>query len=129
SFHAFTTPPQPAQRFGQDSATVLAGVALGAEVELVIVALELQRQGHLLVRQRPVAMFVVEVLRPRLQEDANRLLRRLANLAWVDVAAADIREAADMRQHLAEHLRPLPGHGERADAAAADPADRPAVGV
>ena len=46
-------------------------VAAVAEVELVVVAGELQRGGHLLVRQRPVAVEVVEVVRAVLQEDAD----------------------------------------------------------
>src|SRR5439155_13807595 len=55
--------------------------------------------------------------------------RGLADDAGVAVAAADVGEAADVAQHLAEQLGPLPGDGEGADAAGADAADRPAGGV
>ena len=54
------------------------------------------------------------------------LLRRRADQRGIDVAAPDVGEAADVAEHLAEGVGPLPGHGERADAAGRNPADRPA---
>src|SRR4051812_46313236 len=53
--------PQPAQRVRQDGAAVLAVVAAVAVDELVVVLHVLQRRRHLLVGQRPVAVFVVQV--------------------------------------------------------------------
>ena len=55
-----------------------------AELEPVVVARELQRCGHRLVGERPVAELVVEVVRAILQEHADRLLVRLADQARVD---------------------------------------------
>ena len=45
------------------------------------------------------------------------------------LAAGDVGEAADPRQDLAELVRPLPGDGPGADAAAADAGDGAALGV
>src|SRR5438105_1488621 len=53
--------PQPAQRVGQDRATVLAVVPAVAVLEFVIVMGVFQRRRHRLVRQRPVAEQVVQV--------------------------------------------------------------------
>ena len=62
-----------------------------------------------------------------LQEDADRLALGLADQARVDVAAADVGEAADVAEStLRELVGPLPGDGEGADAARADAADGPA---
>src|SRR5262245_65475 len=121
--------PEPAQRVGHDGATVLAAVEALAELEAVVVALELQGRRHLLVGQRPVAELVVQVLPAALQEHADGLLRLRADQGRVDVAAADVRETADVRQHLAELVRHLPRGRERADAARTDAADGPALGV
>ena len=46
-----------------------------AEGEPIVVLLEREGPGHLLVRQRPVAVLVVQVVGPVLEEDANRLPR------------------------------------------------------
>src|SRR5262249_1555420 len=121
--------PQPAQRLRQDGAAVLAVVAAVAHHELVVVLHELQRRGHLLVRQRPVAVQVVEVVLAVLEEDADRLLLRLADHPRIDVAAADVRETADVAEDLAELVRPLPGRREGADAARTGSSDGPAGGV
>ena len=94
--------------------------------ELVIVTGEVERAGHLLVAQRPVAELVVEIAGAVLQEDADRFPRRLADLAGINVAAPNIGEAAHVAEHLAEQVRPLPGGREGADAARADAADGPA---
>ena len=108
---------------------MLVRVRADAELELVVVALELQRRRHLLVGQRPVAVRVVEIVAAVLQEDAERLAVALADHRGVDVAAADVGEAADVAEHLAKRVGPLPGDGERADAAGAGAADRPLVGI
>ena len=101
----------------------------GAELEFVIVTHELQRRGHLLVRQRPVAVQVVEVFGAVLQENANRFLFRFPNQRRVDIAAANVGEAADVTEHFAKFIGPLPRYGPRADAAGTDPANRAAVRV
>src|SRR5262245_1418714 len=100
--------PQPGERLRQDGAAVLAAVALLTHDEPVLVALVLQRRLHLEVGQRPAAVLVVEVALAGLEEGADRLPGGLADLARVDVAAADVREAADVAEHLAEQVRPLP---------------------
>src|SRR5262245_21890966 len=90
-------PPQPAQRIRQDRPAVLAIVPLRAHLVLVVVFLEFQRQSHLLVGQRPVAVLVIQVFLASLEENADRFRRGLANSTRIDVAAANIREAADVR--------------------------------
>src|SRR5437773_12280195 len=114
--------PKPAQRIGQNRAAVFGIVALGAELELVVVSHELERGGHFLVRQWPVAVQVVEVLRAVLQENPYRLLFSFANQRWIDVASADVSETADRAEHFAKFIRPFPGDRPRADAAGTDAA-------
>src|SRR5438067_13903612 len=91
--------PQPAQRFRQDGPAVLAVVPAIAHDEAVLVALVAQRRLHLEVAQRPGAMFVVQVVLAVLEEDADRLLLRLADDPRVGVAAADVGETADVTEH------------------------------
>src|ERR1700722_7353799 len=79
--------PNPAHRVGEDRAAVLAAVNAFAVDEFVIVALVLQRRGHLLIRQWPVAELIVDVVGPVLQKDANLLLLSLADDSGIDVAA------------------------------------------
>src|SRR6266852_5430392 len=94
--------PQPAQSVGQERAAVLVRVTAVAVLEAVVVAPELQRGRHLLVRERPVPELVVEVVRAVLEEDADRPDRSLPDERGVDVSAADVREAADVADDLAE---------------------------
>src|SRR5436309_9199335 len=112
--------PEPAQRLRQNRAPMFAVVAFSAEVELVIVAAELQRSRHFLVGQRPVAMQVVEVLLAILQEDADWFLFRLANQRRIDMPAPDISEAANVTEHFAKSLRMLPGDRPGTDASGTD---------
>src|SRR5262245_54781639 len=105
-------------------------------LEFEIVFGESQRFGHLLVGQGPIAMLIVQIVFAVLQEDADWLLRSLANQGLVIVSAfaqrrsaGDVGKAADPRQDFAELIRALPRDGERADAAAADAADGAAGGV
>lgn len=93
--------------------------------ELAVVALELQSRRHLLVGQRPVAPAHVQVRRATLQEHADGLLGGLADQRRVDMPAANIGEAANVTEHLAERVRPLPRHCERADSAGAHAAYAP----
>ena len=74
-------------------------------------------------------MQVVEVVRAVLQEDADGLLLRLANERGVNVSTADVREAADVAEHLAEGVGPFPRHCPRADAAAAVAAYSTSIGI
>ena len=123
------TAPQPAERVGQDRPAVLAAVLAGAADELVVVVFEFQGRRHLLIGQPPVAELVVQIVAAVLKKDADRLVGRGADQRRIDVAAADVGEAADVAEHLAESVGPLPGDGERADAARGDAANRPALGV
>src|SRR5215204_2479878 len=100
-----------------------------AVLERVIVAGEGERLGHLLVGERPVAVLVVEVVGPVLEEDADWLARRLADERRIIVAAlaqrrptGDVDEAADPGEDFAELIGALPGDREGANTAAADPA-------
>src|SRR5206468_9157085 len=64
-----------------------------------------------------------------LQKDADRLVLRFANQTGIDVSAADVGEAADVAQDLAEEIGPLPGDRERANAPRANAADSSPGGV
>src|SRR5204862_2487027 len=65
--------PEPAEGVGQDRAEVLAAVAVRAEDGLVVIPRECERGDEVMVAERPVAMDVVEVLLPFLEEDAEGL--------------------------------------------------------
>src|ERR1051325_3552439 len=115
-------PPQPSERVWQDGAALGAAVETVAEDELVVVAGEREGFGERLVRERPVAVVVVQVVGAVLEEHANIALRRLADhglvvmTALLEVATiGDVREAADPAQHFVKLVRPLPGYGKRAD--------------
>ena len=60
--------------------------------ELVIITRELQCSGHVLVRQRPVAKLIVEIVAAVLQEDFERLFVGLTNEGRIDVTATDVGE-------------------------------------
>src|SRR5437867_9152794 len=102
---------------------MLVRVTTLAVFEAVVVTPELQRGRHLLVRERPVPELIVEVARAVLQEDADRPDRGLPDERRVDVSAADVREAADVADDLAELIGPLPRHRERGDASRAGAAN------
>src|SRR5262249_31808223 len=132
----FVILPQPTQAVWQNRAPVPITVEAVSPLEFEIVLGESQRFGHLLVGQWPIAMLIVQIVFAVLQEDADRLLRSLANQRLVIVSAfaqrrpaGDVGKAADPRQNFAELIRALPRDGERADAAAADAADGSAGGV
>ena len=86
-------------------------------------------------------MLVVEIVRAVLEEDPDRLDRRLANQRRVEVPAGhhrlpflrrairNRRVAPDQADHVAELIGPVPRDGERADGAAARPANRPPCGI
>ena len=116
-------PPPPTQRVGQDRGAVVAVVAAGARDEPHVVARILERAGHRLISDPPVAAVDVEVAAPILEEDADRPRLGLANERRVGIAAAQARVRADERAHAAERVGPVPGGRERADATGRGPAD------
>ena len=61
-----------------------------------IVFCKFEGSRHGSVGEGPVAMKVIEIVATILQEDADRFLFGLADHAWVDIATADIGEAANM---------------------------------
>ena len=74
----------------------------------VIVAHELERCGHLLIGQRPIPVEIVEVAGAILERNFDRLALRLANQPGVDIAAANVGEAADVAEHFAKLLEVAP---------------------
>src|SRR5579872_6591499 len=129
-------PPQPSERLRKDRLPLARAVETVTEDELVIVAGKRERLRHLLRREGPVAVVVIEIVLAILKEDADGLPRRLADHRLVVVATfaaggagGDVREAANPREDLAEFVRALPRRREGADTAATDAADRAARGV
>ena len=116
--------PQPLQSFGQQIAAELAAVSAVGHVELVLVARELQSLREVLIADRPIAVQVVKVLATVLQIDLDGLwlVLRLAHETGIGPAAANVGEAADVTEDLAELLRLLPSEREGADAARRDAA-------
>src|SRR5258706_890735 len=111
-------PPQPAQRIRQDRAAVFTIVSAGTVLKLVIVAGKLQRERHVLIRQRPTAVLVIEIAGAVLQKHTDWLHRfGFANQRRINVAAPDICKAANLAEHFSERFGPLPCNGKRTDAA------------
>src|SRR5262245_56401758 len=77
--------PQPAERVGEEGAPVFAVVPAVPEFEAVIVIGESQGGGHVLIRNRPAPVDVIQVTRAILQEDADRLPLSLADQGRVDI--------------------------------------------
>ena len=121
--------PQPPQRVGQNDAAVLAVVRAVSHHELRVVAGEGERTGHGAVGQGPVTVEVIEVVDAVLQEDSQRLALGLTNQGRVGVAAPDVGEAADLREHLAEVIRTFPSDRKRTNGAGTHAGDAPHFGV
>ena len=108
---------------------MLAVVGAFTEHELVIVTGELERGRHVLIRERPVAELIVEIIATILKEDAQGLLLRLANHGGIHIAATNVGEGTDVADHLAEGFGMLPGDGESADAAGTAAGDGALLGI
>src|SRR5262245_48427864 len=123
--------PEPAHHIGKDRAPLLLSVAADAPRVVQIVALVGQRAHQPHVLQEPVARLVVlavtsdaaVVVAAVLQVDADRLPVGPPDDVGVGVTAAEVGEAADDAEHLAELVGPLPRDGERRDGARAGAAD------
>jgi hypothetical protein len=72
---------------------------------------------------------VVEIVGAVLQEHADGLSFSLADPRRIDIAAANVREAADLREHFTEGIGPLPSDGEGANRAATHAADGAQLGI
>src|SRR5437764_5308249 len=121
--------PKPAQGIGKSRSAMFSVVAAIAKFELVVVSGKFERRSHLLIRQRPTPMQVIQIIRAILQKYANRLFRRPPNERGIIVSTANVREAADMAQHSVERVRPLPRNGPGANSARTNAANRPAFGI
>ncbi len=116
---ALSLPPDPAKGIGEKHAAFLDAVAAFGGDELVIVFCEGEGFGHLLVGEPPVAVGIVEILSAVLKPNAQRAFVLLANEGGVNVSAADVGEAADVADDLAEEVGSLPRDGEGANSAGA----------
>jgi hypothetical protein len=61
-----------------------------------IIFCEFEGSRHGSVGEGPVAMKVIEIVATILEEDADGFLFGFANHTWVNIAPADIGEAANM---------------------------------
>ena len=104
-------------------------MATGTHCELIVIPDEFECRRHVLIRQRPVAVEIVEIVLTVLKKDSERLWVSLSNERGIDMAAPDVREAADVTDYLAEGIGPLPCDGEGGDAPGAVSANGPAIGV
>src|SRR5207253_11120623 len=121
--------PEPSQRVGQDRRAVAVAVAVFAELDLHVVAGELERGGHPRILEIPAAGVVHEILPSRLHEDADRPRLGAPDETRQTIGAAEVAEAADPRDHAAELVRTVPRGDERADAARADAGDAVVVRI
>src|SRR2546423_11456133 len=115
----------PALRVGQGCPAMFSVVAAIAEFELIVIPCKFQRSGHLLVRERPTAVQVIQIIRAILQKNANRLLWRSPNDRGINVSTANIREAADVAQDFAKRICPFPSNSPGANSARTNAANRP----
>ncbi len=67
----FHVAPEPTHGVGKDRRAVRAVVRALAEDELIVPPRKLERGRHLLVRERPVAELVIEIVFAVLEEHAN----------------------------------------------------------
>src|SRR5215468_1735359 len=103
---------------------MVAVVGALAVVEFDVVFTECQSRKHLLVGERPVAKIIIEIVTAILQKYAQRFfVATAADHTGVGIAAANVGEAADVREHFAELVGPLPGNSERTDSATRHAAD------
>ena len=128
-------PKHPAQRLAQHRHSVVSIVPCGAELEAVVVSSVLECRRHRLCAQAarsagsepeeddtgqtahlvgegPAPVVVVEVLLAGLQEDLDRLARRVPNHPRHLMRAADVHERRDPTDGIAELVRPMPARAE-----------------
>ncbi len=98
---------------------MLVVVAFASDDKRGIVAGIGERGRHVLVADKPVSGVNVLVVGPILQEHPQRLGLGLADERGVNMAAAQIRIAADEAEHAAKNVGASPGRGEGGDAAGA----------
>ena len=121
--------PEPAQRVRKHRCAVAIAVAVFAELDLHVVARELERRRHPRVLDVPAAGVVHEILTSRLHEHADRPRLGAPDETRQTIGAAEVAEAADPRDHAAELVRTVPRGDERADAAGADAGDAVVVRI
>ena len=131
--------PEPSHHFRENRAAHALSVGVHPPRVVQVVALFGQRVFEAHVLEKPVAPRVVHAFPSRaavvvaavLQEDAQRLLLAFPDDVCVRVAAAiaEIDEAADNAQHLAEVVRTLPCDRKSRNRAGAGTANPMALGV
>src|SRR4051812_11903510 len=94
-----------------------------SQFKLVVVVFELKRGSHLPIRERPIAVKIIEIIFSVLEENAKRLLLRFSNQGRVNVATTNVGEAADMAQDLVEQVRSFPCDDPGANSAGTDATD------
>src|SRR5437867_3139454 len=111
--------PEPAQGLGENSGGVLLVVAAIAPGVVHVITRELKRRKHFLIREKPVASVIVQIVGAILKEHSDRPGFRLANQRRIIVASAEAHECADAGEDPAKGIRPLPRCGKGADGPAA----------
>ena len=86
-----------------------------APFKLEIISGKGQRFGQRLIRQRPIAVGIVQIVRAVLKKDADRFLLRLADQKRIDVAAANVGKASNQADDFAELIGSVPGNREGGD--------------
>ena len=80
---------------------MFSGVRAITHYELIIIVLKLQRGRHLLIRERPVPVLIIQIARSVLQEYPNRFPFCLADHRLIIMPSANIHEAPNMTEHFA----------------------------
>src|SRR5262249_51976405 len=121
--------PQPAQRVGQNRRAVAIAVAVLAELDVDVVAGELQRRRHPRVLEIPAAGVVHQILASGLHVDADRPRLGPPDQTRQAIRAAEIAEASHPGDDAAELIGTIPRGDERADAAGAAAGDATIVRI
>lgn len=126
----FVVSPKPAERIGENRASMIPVVGTFAVNEFDVVVPKYEGGVHLLVPKWPVAMNIVEIVASVLHENAERLfLAAFPDQRRIVVTSANIGKAANVAEDFAKLVGPLPGHCEGANTATADAANRPAIRI
>src|SRR5579884_268697 len=129
--------PEPAHHLRENRSQHLLTMELDAPAVVHVVALFGKRLLHAHVLIEPVPALIVSSVRVQApvviaaihKKHANGLLFAPADDIRVSIAATDIREAADIAQHLSKVPGPFPRYGERRNGSGTRPTDAVPFGI
>ena len=118
----------PFQSRGQQRSPRRPTVASARQLEMIFITRPTQRRCHILIREGPVAVHVIQIRLSLLHPDPDwfRGLPAAPDHRGIGKSAPDIRVAPYVGYHISKKIRPLPRQGERRNGTTAHAAHRPA---